>query len=41
MTDPEAYEEILRGSQSQFDPKIVKVFQQAYDKGAFQVKQRD
>ncbi|MFP3392215.1 HD domain-containing phosphohydrolase [Brevibacillus sp. SIMBA_040] len=41
MTATEAYEEILRGSQSQFDPKIVKVFQQAYDKGAFQVKQRD
>ncbi|GIO09787.1 hypothetical protein J31TS6_58150 [Brevibacillus reuszeri] len=41
MTATEAVEEILRGSQSQFDPKIVNVFQQAYDKGAFQVKQRD
>ena len=41
MTVTEAYEEILRGSQSQFDPKIVNVFQQAYENGAFQVKQRD
>ncbi|WP_289139978.1 HD domain-containing phosphohydrolase [uncultured Brevibacillus sp.] len=41
MTATEAYEEILRGSQSQFDPKIVKVFQQAFENGAFQVKQRD
>ncbi|MGG1657858.1 HD domain-containing phosphohydrolase [Brevibacillus sp. NRS-1366] len=39
MTITEAYEEILRGSHSQFDPHIVAVFQQAFDEGAIQVKQ--
>lgn len=39
MTVTEAYEEILRGSHSQFDPSIVSVFQRAFDNGAIQVKQ--
>jgi len=39
MTVTEAYEEILRGSHSQFDPSIVSAFQQAFDNEAIQVKQ--
>ncbi len=41
MTAFEAYEEILRGTQAQFDPKIVKVFQQAFDQGAFRIEQQN
>lgn len=38
MTAKEAYEEILRCSMTQFDPRIVSVFKTAYENGLFTVK---
>jgi HAMP domain-containing protein len=38
MNAQEAYEEILRCSKKQFDPRIVAVFKKAYESGSFTVK---